>query len=160
MSEEAIVSKTARVTGEVVVRKDSDTRTETVRDTVRRTEVEVERDDVEARLPGQHGVDDDAHGRHRGVGGRPLQRAAEPLPHPFGRGDHHEQRDLPDHCGEHRGAQPAARVQAAVDHFHAAMGDLQKATITHVFEMRSVLSPAQAEVFDAAVVEALHDDAG
>ena len=33
---------------------------------------------------------------------------------------------------------------------HVAMGDLQKATITHVFEMRSVLSPAQAEVFDAA----------
>lgn len=52
------------------------------------------------------------------------------------------------------------QVQAAVDHFHAAMGDLQKATITHVFEMRSVLTPAQAEVFDEAVVEALRDDAG
>jgi Spy/CpxP family protein refolding chaperone len=51
-------------------------------------------------------------------------------------------------------------VQAAVDHFHAAMGDLQKATITHVFEMRAVLTPAQAEVFDAAIVEALHEDAG
>jgi Spy/CpxP family protein refolding chaperone len=51
-------------------------------------------------------------------------------------------------------------VQAAVDHFHAAMGELQKATITHVFEMRSVLTPAQAEVFDAAVVDALHEDAG
>lgn len=51
-------------------------------------------------------------------------------------------------------------VQAAVDHFHAAMGDLQKATITHVFEMRSVLTPAQAEVFDEAVVDALRDDAG
>ena len=51
-------------------------------------------------------------------------------------------------------------VQAAVDHFHAAMGDLQKATIAHVFEMRSVLTPAQAEVFDAAVVDALRDDAG
>lgn len=52
------------------------------------------------------------------------------------------------------------QVQAAVDHFHAAMGDLQKATITHVFEMRSVLNPAQAEVFDEAVVDALRDDAG
>ena len=52
------------------------------------------------------------------------------------------------------------QVQAAVDHFHTAMGDLQKATITHVFEMRSVLTPAQAEVFDAAVVDALRDDAG
>ena len=52
------------------------------------------------------------------------------------------------------------QVQAAVDHFHAAMGDLQKATIAHVFEMRGVLTPAQAEVFDAAVVDALRDDAG
>ncbi len=54
----------------------------------------------------------------------------------------------------------AAQVQAAVDHFHAAMGDLQKATITHVFEMRSVLTPAQAEVFDKAVVDSLRDNAG
>ena len=52
------------------------------------------------------------------------------------------------------------QVQVAVDHFHAAMGDLQKATITHVFEMRAVLTPAQAEVFDAAVVDSLRDDAG
>ena len=52
------------------------------------------------------------------------------------------------------------QVQAAVDHFHTAMGDLQKATITHVFEMRAVLTPTQAEVFDAALVEALRDDAG
>lgn len=52
------------------------------------------------------------------------------------------------------------QVQAAVDHFHVAMGDLQKATITHVFEMRSVLTPAQAEVFDEAVVDSLRDDAG
>lgn len=42
--EEAVIAKEARVTGEVVVRKDSDVRTETVRDTLRRTEVEVERD--------------------------------------------------------------------------------------------------------------------
>ncbi len=47
--EEAVIAKEARVTGEVVVRKDSDTRTETVRDTVRRTEVEVERDDGTTR---------------------------------------------------------------------------------------------------------------
>lgn len=52
------------------------------------------------------------------------------------------------------------RVQAAVDHFHAAMGDLQKATISHVFEMRAVLTPSQAEVFDEAVVDALRSDAG
>jgi stress response protein YsnF len=40
--EEAVVDKQARVTEEVGVRKDVDTRTETVRDTVRKTEVEVE----------------------------------------------------------------------------------------------------------------------
>ena len=50
-------------------------------------------------------------------------------------------------------------VQAAVDHFHTAMGDLQMATIRHVFEMRAVLTPRQAEEFDRAVVEALRADA-
>ena len=51
------------------------------------------------------------------------------------------------------------QVQAAVDHFHTAMGDLQMATIRHVFEMRAVLTPAQAEVFDRAVAETLRADA-
>ncbi|HEY8613784.1 MAG TPA: YsnF/AvaK domain-containing protein [Roseomonas sp.] len=41
-TEEAVVSKQARVREEVVIRKDADQRTETVQDTVRRTEVEVE----------------------------------------------------------------------------------------------------------------------
>jgi uncharacterized protein (TIGR02271 family) len=41
-SEEAVVSKEARVVEEVVVRKDVEQRTETVSDTVRRTEVDVE----------------------------------------------------------------------------------------------------------------------
>ena len=41
-TEEAVVSKEARVTEEVVVRKEAEERTETVRDTVRRTEVEVD----------------------------------------------------------------------------------------------------------------------
>jgi uncharacterized protein (TIGR02271 family) len=40
--EEAVVSKTAHVTGEVVVSKTAEERVETVRDTLRRTEVEVE----------------------------------------------------------------------------------------------------------------------
>jgi uncharacterized protein (TIGR02271 family) len=40
--EEAVVSKEVRVTEEVVVRKETDQRTETVSDTVRQTEVEVE----------------------------------------------------------------------------------------------------------------------
>jgi stress response protein YsnF len=41
-SEEAVVQKDVRVTGEVVVNKDATERTETVRDTVRRTEVDVD----------------------------------------------------------------------------------------------------------------------
>jgi stress response protein YsnF len=45
-SEEAVVAKEARVTGEVVVNKETTERTETIRDTVRRTEVEVNEDDV------------------------------------------------------------------------------------------------------------------
>jgi uncharacterized protein (TIGR02271 family) len=40
--EEPVVAKDAVVTGEVVVRKTADERTETVRDTVRRTEVDVD----------------------------------------------------------------------------------------------------------------------
>ncbi len=42
-AEEVVVGKEARVVGEVSLRKDVDQRTETVRDTVRHTEVEVER---------------------------------------------------------------------------------------------------------------------
>jgi stress response protein YsnF len=41
-AEEAVVSKEARVTEELVVKKDVGQRTETVSDKVRRTEVEVE----------------------------------------------------------------------------------------------------------------------
>ena len=42
--EEAVISKEARVTEEVSLRKTAEERTETVRDTVRRTEVEVDDD--------------------------------------------------------------------------------------------------------------------
>jgi uncharacterized protein (TIGR02271 family) len=41
-AEEAVVSKEARVVEEVVVRKEADQRTETISDTVRKTEVEVD----------------------------------------------------------------------------------------------------------------------
>lgn len=49
-------------------------------------------------------------------------------------------------------------VQPAVDHFHDAMGDLQQATIAHIFEMRTVMTPAQADAFDKGVVAALTAD--
>lgn len=48
-AEEAVVSKEARVTEELVVRKDAEDRTETVRDTVRRTEVDIEDDRAAGR---------------------------------------------------------------------------------------------------------------
>jgi stress response protein YsnF len=41
-SEEAVVSKEARVIEEVAVRKQAEQRTETITDTVRKTEVDVE----------------------------------------------------------------------------------------------------------------------
>lgn len=37
------------------------------------------------------------------------------------------------------------RVAAAVEVVHRRMGDLQKASIEHVFEMRAVLSPEQGD---------------
>jgi uncharacterized protein (TIGR02271 family) len=49
--EEPIIAKEAQVKEEVVVRQEADQRTETVRDTVRHTEVEVEDDRAKARAP-------------------------------------------------------------------------------------------------------------
>lgn len=50
------------------------------------------------------------------------------------------------------------RVAAAVDGSHAAMGELQKATLAHVFAMRQLLRPDQTAEFDRAVMKALTDD--
>ena len=50
------------------------------------------------------------------------------------------------------------RVTAAVDHSHAVLGQLQKATLAHIFAMRQLLRPDQTAPFDRAVVKALTDD--
>jgi Spy/CpxP family protein refolding chaperone len=50
-------------------------------------------------------------------------------------------------------------VRAAVDHFHQAMGELQKETILHVLDMRKVLTPEQAAKFDRRIAEALTEQA-
>lgn len=50
-------------------------------------------------------------------------------------------------------------VEAAVHHFHDAMGDLQAATIDHVFAMRAILTPEQREHFDEKISEALTSNA-
>jgi len=47
------------------------------------------------------------------------------------------------------------QVAAAVDASHMAMGELQKVTLEHIFAMRGVLRPDQAQRFDASVVNAL-----
>ena len=52
------------------------------------------------------------------------------------------------------------RVAAAVDHAHMAMGDLQKATLEHVFAMRALMRPDQAVRFDQAVGKALTEADG
>ena len=52
------------------------------------------------------------------------------------------------------------KVTAAVDQIHAAMGELQKATLAHIFAMRQLLRPDQTPQFDAAVVKALTDGQG
>ncbi|HAE28403.1 MULTISPECIES: Spy/CpxP family protein refolding chaperone [Hyphomonas] len=48
-------------------------------------------------------------------------------------------------------------VQAAIDDFHEAMGELQKLTIEHVFEMREILDEEQAKAFDKEIVRALKE---
>lgn len=52
------------------------------------------------------------------------------------------------------------RVAAAVDHSHMAMGDLQKATLEHVFAMRALMRPDQAVRFDRAVGKVLTEADG
>lgn len=46
-------------------------------------------------------------------------------------------------------------VEAAVHHFHDAMGALQTETIAHVFAMRKVLNSDQRKQFDDRIGEAL-----
>lgn len=48
-------------------------------------------------------------------------------------------------------------VAAAIDDVHHAMGDLQKASIDHMFAMRAVLTPDQQQRFDRMIAESLTD---
>lgn len=50
-------------------------------------------------------------------------------------------------------------VEAAVHHFHDAMGTLQTETIEHVFAMRKVLTAEQRKRFDDKIAQALTSDA-
>lgn len=46
-------------------------------------------------------------------------------------------------------------VEAAIDHFHRAMAELQKDTVIHVIAMRAVLRPDQTAAFDNSVERSL-----
>lgn len=56
---------------------------------------------------------------------------------------------------EHRSG---PEVEAAIDATHATMGELQKATLEHVFAMRALLREDQHAIFDEAVTRALIED--
>lgn len=47
------------------------------------------------------------------------------------------------------------RVAAAVERIHHAQGELQKATIEHIFDMQTVLTPEQAEKLNKLAADAL-----
>lgn len=68
--EEAVVQKTARVREEVVIRKEAEERAQTVSDTVRRTEVEID----DARNTGTDRPADRPTDRDRLPGDRPIDR--------------------------------------------------------------------------------------
>lgn len=51
--------------------------------------------------------------------------------------------------------QYSARVQAAVDTIHHAQGELQKATLEHLFEMQTALTPEQSEKLNRMAADAL-----
>ena len=47
--------------------------------------------------------------------------------------------------------------KASIEHFHAAMIELQEDTLHHVMAMRAVLDPEQARRFDAIIAKNLTD---
>ncbi|MEZ4332231.1 MAG: periplasmic heavy metal sensor [Myxococcota bacterium] len=51
-----------------------------------------------------------------------------------------------------------SKVGAAIEEVHLRMGELQKATVRHVFEMRGLLEPEQQRAFDREVRRALTHD--
>lgn len=50
-------------------------------------------------------------------------------------------------------------VQMAIEHVHTTLGNYQKQTVSHIFRMRAVLTPEQAEIFDRSVAQALMQEA-
>ncbi|MGD2131614.1 MAG: periplasmic heavy metal sensor [Maricaulaceae bacterium] len=65
-------------------------------------------------------------------------------------------RDLAATIESHPSFDPA--VGQAVERFHEVMGELQSATVQHVYDMRAILTDEQAEVFDERIARALVGD--
>ncbi len=53
----------------------------------------------------------------------------------------------------------SSEVQQAVDKIHQAMGELQKASLEHLFQMQPILSPQQNEKLKNLMTDALYDNA-
>jgi len=49
-------------------------------------------------------------------------------------------------------------VQTATDKIHQAMGELQKATLEHLFEMRPILTDEQNQKLEQMVTDALYEN--
>ena len=49
----------------------------------------------------------------------------------------------------------SSRVKQSVDKIHHAMGELQKVTLEHLFEMHSVLTPVQRKKLNSLTTDAL-----
>lgn len=54
-----------------------------------------------------------------------------------------------------RSKRDGPEVQLAIERVHIALGAYQKETVSHIFLMRAVLTPEQAEIFDRSVAQAL-----
>ena len=50
------------------------------------------------------------------------------------------------------------KVQEATDKIHHAMGELQKATLEHLFEMRPILTDAQNQKLEQMITDALYEN--
>jgi len=50
-------------------------------------------------------------------------------------------------------------VQQAVDKIHSAMGEMQKATLEHLFEMKPILNEEQNKKLKRLITEALYENA-
>ena len=65
--------------------------------------------------------------------------------------------ELADAIGENPSFSP--EVQQAVDKIHNAMGELQKSSLKHLFQMQPILTQEQNEKLKKLITQALYDNA-